>query len=319
MTDASTRAKPFDMSLVQRGARLRRSSFFEATQRYGPLGFTVYNHTLFPTNFDEFEAEYWHLLEHVTLWDVAVERNMEVTGPDGFQFAQLLTCRDLSKCEVGQGKYVIVTAPDGGILNDPVMLRIDENTFWFALADSDVLFYAFGLAAHAGMDVQLREVDAAPLQIQGPRSKDVVRDLFGEGILDLRYYFFRRLEVEGIPVIITRTGWTSEVGYELYLLEPTRGGDLWERIMEAGRQYEIRPTGPVDIRRIEGGIFNWGADMTYENNPFELGLNRLVDLDSQADFVAREALARIREGGVKQKIVGIEIDGDRLEMNATTW
>jgi len=319
MSHVSTMPKPFDMSLVQRGARLRRSPFYEATQRHGPKGFTVYNHTLFPINFDDFEAEYWHLLNHVTLWDVAVERNVEVTGPDGFRFAQLLTCRDLSACEVGQGKYVLITAPDGGILNDPVMLRLDENTFWFALADSDVLPYAQGLAAHAGMDVRLSEAEAYPLQIQGPKSKALVRDLFGEDILDLRYYRFRRLELDGIPLILTRTGWTSEVGYEIYLLDASRGTDLWERIMEAGVPYEIRPTGPVDIRRIEGGIFNWGADMTYENNPFELGLDRLVDLDSEADFIARDALARIREEGVRQKIVGIEIGGDRLEMNATTW
>src|SRR5438046_2308739 len=176
MDEVDVRSLPFDMNLVHRGARLRRSPFSEATQRYGPKGFTVYNHTLFPINFDDFEAEYWHLLEYVTLWDVAVERNVEVSGPDGFRFAQLLTCRDLSSCAVGQGKYVLITAPDGGILNDPVMLRLDENTFWFALADSDVLFYAFGLAARAGMDVELREVDAAPLQIQGPRSKDVMRE-----------------------------------------------------------------------------------------------------------------------------------------------
>src|SRR5215216_3417509 len=286
MNDVSTMAKPFDMSTVQRGARLRRSPFYEATQRYGPKGFTVYNHTLFPINFDDFEAEYWHLLNHVTLWDVAVERNVEVTGPDGFRFAQLLTCRDLGKCAVGQGKYVLITAPDGGILNDPVMLRLDENTFWFALADSDVLPYAKGLAAYAGMDVRLSEAEAYPLQIQGPKSKDVVRDLFGEEIL---------------------------------LLDASCGDDLWERIMEAGAPYEIRPTGPVDIRRVEGGIFNWGADMNYENNPFELGLDRLVDLDSEADFIARDALARIRDEGVTQKIVGVEIEGDRLEMNATTW
>src|ERR671926_481316 len=180
MNLASTMPKPFDMSLVQRGARLRRSSYFEATQRYGPKGFTVYNHTLFPTNYDDFEAEYWHLLNAVTLWDVAVERNVEVSGKDGFRFAQLLTCRDLSKCAVGQAKYVLITTPDGGILNDPVMLRLDENTFWFALADSDALAYAQGLAAYAGMDVQLSEADAHPLQIQGPQSRDVVRDLFGE-------------------------------------------------------------------------------------------------------------------------------------------
>src|ERR671918_497156 len=274
------------MSQVQRGARLRRSP-----------------------HYDDFEKEYWHLLEHVTLWDVAVERNVEVTGPDGFRFAQLLTCRDLSTCEVGQGKYVLITAPDGGILNDPVMLRIDENTFWFALADSDVLFYAFGLAAHAGLDVQVREIDAAPLQIQGPKSKDVVRDLFGEGILDLRYYFFRKTEADGIPVIVTRTGWTSEVGYELYLLDPSRGDDLWERIMEAGRPYEIRPTRPVDIRRIEGGLFNYRADMDWTNNPFELGLDRLVDLDSDAEFMGKDALRRIRDEGVTRKVVGVEIGG----------
>lgn len=309
----------FDMSQVQRGARLRRSPFFEATQRYGPKGFTVYNHTLFPTHYDDFEKEYWHLLEHVTLWDVAVERNVEVTGPDGFRFAQLLTCRDLSKCAVGQGKYVLITAPDGGILNDPVMLRIDENTFWFALADSDVLFYAFGLAASAGMDVQVREIDAAPLQIQGPRSKDVVGELFGQEVLDLKYYWFTRTEVDGIPCIVTRTGWTSEVGYEVYLLDPARGVDVWERIMEAGRAFDIRPTGPVDIRRIEGGIFNYRADMDWTNNPFELGLDRLVDLDMEAEFMGKEALRRIVKEGVSRKMVGVEIAGERLEMNTTRW
>ncbi len=313
--------QPFDMALVQRGARLRRSPFFEATQRYGPKGFTVYNHTLFPTNYDDFEAEYRHLLEHVTLWDVAVERNVEISGPDGFRFAQLLTCRDLSTCQVGQGKYVLITAPDGGILNDPVMLRLDENTFWFALADSDVLFYALGLAAHAGMDVRIGEVDAAPLQVQGPRSKDVMGDLFGPEVLDLRYYWFTRTEVDGIPCIVTRTGWTSEVGYEIYLLDPARGVDLWERIMEAGEPYRIRPTGPVDIRRIEGGIFNWGADMTYENNPVEMGLERLIawDLPDEAS-ISIASLRRIRAEGVSRRINGVELDGDPFPaLNNVKW
>jgi glycine cleavage system aminomethyltransferase T len=319
MTDVQTQDETFDMTLVQRGARLRRSPFFEATQRYGPRGFTVYNHTLFPTCFDDFEAEYRHLLEHVTLWDVAVERNVEVTGPDGFRFAQLLTPRDLSTCAVGQGKYVLITAPDGGILNDPVMLRLDENTFWFALADSDVLLFALGLVAHLDMDVTVREVDAAPLQVQGPKSKDLMSDLLGSEILDLRYYWFTRTEIDGIPVIVTRTGWTSEVGYELYLLDPSRGDDLWERIMEAGRPHRIRPTGPVDIRRIEGGIFNYRADMDWTNNPYELGLDRLVDLDMDADFMGKEALRRIRDEGVSRKIVGVEIAGERLEMNPTKW
>jgi len=309
---------PFDMSLVQRGARLRRSPFYEAEQRYGPKGYTVYNHMLFPICFDDLEAEYWHLLEHVTLWDVAVERCLEISGPDGPAFTQLLTPRNLSECAVGQAKYVLVCAPDGGVLNDPVLTRMDENRFWLALASSDVLLYAKGLAAHAGMDVELREVDAAPLQIQGPRSKDVVRELFGDEVLDLKYYFFAETEVEGIPVVVTRTGWTSEVGYEVYLCDPTRGTDLWELIMEAGRPYEIRPTGPSDIRRIEGGILNWGADMTYENDPLELGLERLVDLD--VPCVAQEALRRKAAAGPRRRLVGVELDGERFpSLNFTKW
>jgi glycine cleavage system aminomethyltransferase T len=308
----------FDMSLVQCGARLRRSPFYEAEQRYGPKGYTVYNHMLFPIRFDELEAEYRHLLEHVTLWDVAVERCLEISGPDGFRFTQLLTPRNLAECAVGQAKYVLVTAPDGGILNDPVLTRMDENRFWFALASSDVLLYAKGLAAYAGLDVVLREPDVSPLQIQGPKSKDVVRDLFGEEILELQYYFFTETELSGIPVVVTRTGWTSEVGYEIYLCDSARGGELWDLIMEAGRPYDIRPTGPSDIRRIEGGIFNWGADMTYENNPYELGLDRLVDLE--VDCLARDALRRIVDTGVSRKIVGVDLDGDRFPtLNFVKW
>jgi aminomethyltransferase len=319
MGDVATQTRPFDMSLVQRGARLRRSPFFEATQRYGPRGYTVYNHTLFPINFDDFESEYWHLLNHVTLWDVAVERNVEVSGPDGFAFAQLLTCRDLSTCAVGQAKYVLITAPNGGIVNDPVMLRLEENRFWFALADSDVLLYALGLAANAGLDVQVSYPESHPLQVQGPKSKALVADLFGQDVADIRWYWFTETTLDGIPVIVTRTGWSSEVGYEVYLLDGSRGDDLWERIMSAGEPYEIRPTGPIDIRRIEGGVFNWGADMDLSNNPFEMGLDRLVDLDMAADFMGKAALRHIKEQGVSRKIVGVEIEGDRLEMNPTKW
>lgn len=308
----------FDMSLVQCGSRIRRSPYYEAEQRYGPKGYTVYNHMLFPIRYDDFVAEYWHLLEHVTLWDVAVERCLEVSGPDGFAFTQLLTPRDLSTCAVGQAKYVLVCAPDGGILNDPVLTRMGENRFWLALASSDVLLYAKGLAANAGMDVELREVDVAPLQIQGPKSKDVVRDLLGPEVLDLKYYFFTETEIQGIPVVVTRTGWTSEVGYEIYLCDTARGTELWELIMEAGKPYGIRPTGPVDIRRVEGGIFNWGADMTYENNPFELGLDRLVDLD--VPCVARDALRRIAAEGVTRRLVGVELDGEPFPLfNFTKW
>ena len=309
----------FDPGLVQRGARLRRTPFFEATQRYGAKGYTVYNHMLFPINFDDLEAEYWKLLNDVTIWDVGVERQLEITGPDAFEFTNRLTPRDLGRCKVGQAKYVVTTAADGGIVNDPVLLRLGENHFWLALADSDVLLWAMGVAHSSGMRVQLAELDVAPIQIQGPKSKQVVTALFGEAVAELRYYYFKDTWLDGIPVIVTRTGWTGEVGYEIYLKDSSRGSELWERVMEAGRPFGIAPTGPSDIRRIEAGILNYGADMTLQNNPYEVGLDWMVDLDQEADFIGRAALERIHSEGVKRKLVGIEIGGDRIEFNMIKW
>ncbi len=309
----------FDMSLVQRGARLRRSPFFEATQRHGAKAYTVYNHMLFPVCFDDLEAEYHHLLEHVTLWDVSVERQVEITGPDAFAFTNLLTPRDLSKCAVGQGKYVVITAEDGGIINDPVLLRLAENHFWLALADSDVLLWARGVALNAGLNVNITEPDVSPLQIQGPKAKDVVKTLFGDAAMNLRYYWFMETKLDGIPVVVTRTGWTGEVGYEVYLRDGSRGDELWERIMDAGKPHRIRPTGPSDIRRVEAGILNWGADMTLENNVYEVGLDRLVNPGKQASWIGRDALERIRKEGVRRKLAGIEIAGARIEFNTSKW
>jgi aminomethyltransferase len=313
---------PFDMSQVQRGARNRRTPYYEATQKYDPKGFTVYNHMYFPIRFDTFEAEFDALLNGVTLWDVAVERCLEIGGPDGLTFAQLLTPRDLSKCAVGQAKYVLICDSDGGIVNDPVMTRMDENTFWFALASSDALLFARGLRnAYPGLDVTIREADVAPLQVQGPRSKDVMSKLVGPEILDLKYYFWTESKIAGAPVVITRTGWTSEVGYEVYLTDTSKGFEVYEAIMEAGAEFGIVPTGPSDIRRIEGAIFNWGADMTYENNPLELGLERLIDWDLEEDAViSLRALIEIQERGVGRRINGLEMDGDPFpELNNVKW
>jgi glycine cleavage system aminomethyltransferase T len=316
-------SQPFDMSLVQRGARNRRTPYYEATQKYGPTGFTVYNHMYFPIRFDSFEAEFDALLNGVTLWDVAVERCLEISGPDGFRFAQLLTPRDLSKCAVGQAKYVLICDGDGGIINDPVMTRMDDNTFWFALASSDALLFARGLKnAYPDLDVTIQEADVAPLQVQGPRSKDLMVKLLGEDILDLRYYFWTDAKIAGVPVVVTRTGWTSEVGYEVYTTDTVRGNDVYEALMDAGQEFGIKPTGPSDIRRIEGAIFNWGADMTYENNAFELGLDRLVDLDtvSPEACISIGSYRAIREAGVDKKINGVVLDGDPFPaLNAVKW
>ena len=313
---------PFDMSLVQRGARNRRTPYYEATQRSSPKGFTVYNHMYFPINFDTFEAEFEALLTGVTIWDVAVERCLEVSGADGFRFAQLLTPRNLSKCAVGQGKYVLICDSDGGVINDPVMTRMEENTFWFALASSDALLFARGLKnAYPKLDVRLRELDVAPLQVQGPKSKDLMKDLVGPRILEMKYYWWTRGEIRGVPVVITRTGWTSEVGYEIYLLDPNRGTEIWEALLEVGKPYGVKPTGPSDIRRIEGGILNWGADMTYENNALELGLERLVDFRLAEDScISIAALKRIQSEGVRRRLIGLEIDGEPFPaLNFVKW
>ncbi|HEV8600875.1 MAG TPA: glycine cleavage T C-terminal barrel domain-containing protein [Gemmatimonadales bacterium] len=310
---------PFDMSLVQRGARLRRTPFFEATQRYGARGYTVYNHMLFPICFADLEEEYWHLTNHVTLWDVSVERQVEITGPDAFEFTNRLTPRDLSQCAVGQGKYVVITADDGGVVNDPVLLRLGENHFWLALADSDVLLYARGVALNSGLKVKLTEPDVSPLQVQGPKAKEVVRTLFGDAVLALKYYWFLETKLDGIPVVVTRTGWSGEIGYEVYLRDGSRGDELWERIMEAGKPHNIHPTGPSDIRRVEAGILNWGADMTLEDNVYEAGLEWLIDEGKSGDYIGRDALRRIKQQGVSRKLVGIEIAGAPVEFNTGKW
>jgi glycine cleavage system aminomethyltransferase T len=309
----------FDMTLIQRGARLRRSPYFEATQRSGCRRYTVYNHMFLPTCYDDLEAEYWKLLRDVTVWDVSVERQVEITGPDAFAFTNMLTPRDLGECGVGQGKYVIITAEDGGIINDPVLLRLGENHFWLALADSDVLLWARGVALNSGLDVEIREPDVSPMQIQGPKSKQVVAALFGDEVLSLGYYHFLETELDGIPVVVTRTGWTGEIGYEIYLRDGSRGTELWNRVMEAGRAFDIAATGPSDIRRIEAGILNYGVDMTLDTNPYEVGLDWQVNLDQEGDFIGRRALERIAAAGPRRRLVGVEIDGEPVDLNMTRW
>jgi glycine cleavage system aminomethyltransferase T len=214
---------------------------------------------------------------------------------------------------------VAITAEDGGIINDPVLLRLAENHFWLALADTDVLLWARGVALNSGLKVNITEPDVSPLQIQGPKAKDVVQKLFGDAATKLRYYWFLETKLDGIPVVVTRTGWTGEVGYEVYLRDGSKGDELWERIMAAGKPHNIKPTGPSDIRRVEAGILNWGADMRLENNVYEVGLDYLVDEAKSADYIGRAALKNIKAAGVKQKLVGIEIEGERIEMNAVRW
>lgn len=302
------------------GPWYRKSPYFDATVRAGCSAFDIYNHMYLPSYYDDPLEEYWHLVNHVTLWDVGAERIVEVSGPEATAFANMLTCRDLTKCAIGQCKYAPLIAPDGGIINDPVLLRIGEDRFWLSLSDSDAGLWIRGVAWGTQMDVRVTEPEVYPVQVQGPRARDVLRDLFGETIPDLPYYRCMEGDLEGIPVVISRTGWTGEIGYEVYLREPTRGDELWDRIMEAGRPYEIRPIAPCEARRIEAGIFNYGSDMTLENNPFEVaGMERLVE-DQEADYIGKAALERIRAEGVHRKLVGAEMEGPPLEQELSeSW
>ncbi|MDA8265532.1 MAG: glycine cleavage system protein T [Actinomycetota bacterium] len=296
------------------GPWYRRSPFFAATLRHGCKAYDIYNHMYLPAFYDDPNTEYWALVNGVTLWDVGVERVVEISGPDGFELANMITCRDLTKCAVGQAKYALITAPDGGIVNDPVLLRRGENTFWLCLADGDAHLYALGVAEGRGLDATVSLPEVYALQVQGPSAKDVVGDLLAgsEELASLRYYWTLDAEIAGIPVVISRTGWTAEVGYEVYLTDAARGDDLWEAIMAAGRPYGIRPIAPCEARRIEAGIFNYNSDMTLANNPFEIsGLERLVE-EQEADYIGKAALEAIRTRGVTNKLVGIEVPGEPL-------
>jgi glycine cleavage system aminomethyltransferase T len=296
--------------------RIRKSPYFYASRQHGVARYSVYNHTYHPRHYGDPVAEYWHLLNHVTMWDVGVERQIEISGPDAFTFTNMMTPRDLTRCAVRQAKYVFITAPDGGIINDPVLLRLEENRFWLSLADSDVGLWAQGLAYHSGLDVTIKEVDVAPVQIQGPKSKELMVDLFSDEILEIPYYCMSEdLELEGMRVCVSRTGYTSELGYEIYLYDATKNGvKLWNTVLEAGKAHELRVTGPCHMRRIEGGILAFGCDIWYDTNPFEvdMGYPWMVDLEQEADFIGKRALARIKAEGVKRKLVGVEIEGPSL-------
>ena len=302
------------------GTQIRKSPYFDATVRWGAQGFSVYNHMYIPRDFGDPVRNFWHLVNTAILCDVAVERQVEITGPDAAKFTQLLTPRDLSKMAVGQCKYVLITNAEGGILNDPIALRLGENHFWLSLADSDILLWAQGLAVFSGMDVTIGEPDVSPLQLQGPNSGLIMQALFGDDILDLRYFWLRELELDGIPLVVSRTGWSSELGYELYLRDGSRGDELWEKIMEAGAPHGLQPGHTSTIRRIEAGMLSYHADMDAETNPYELGLGRMVSPDTTAEYVGKAALARIREEGISRKQVGLIIDGAPLTgPNTVFW
>jgi aminomethyltransferase len=294
------------------GPWYRRSPYFDATRRAGCTAYDIYNHMYLPGYYDDPDVEYALLNEGVTMWDVGVERTVEVSGPDADKLIDMITCRDLTKCKIKQGKYMIVTAPHGGIVNDPVLLHVDENKWWMQLADSDAGLYALGVAASSGLNAKVTLPDVHPMQVQGPLSAKTLEKLVGSAIYDIKYYWCENFSIDGIPVLISRTGWTAIPGFEVNLLDYSKGDALWDAVAGAGEEFGIKPIAPCEARRIEGGIFNYGSDMTLDDTPLHvMGLERLVE-DQPQDYIGKGALEALKAKGVDRKLVGLDLPGEQL-------
>lgn len=303
------------------GPRVRKSPYYDATIRHGAQSFTIYNHTFMPMNYkSDPEVEYSSLLNGVQIWDVGCERQVQITGPDAMKLAQLLTPRNLSECAIGQCKYTLIIDHAGGVINDPVFLRLGDQHVWFSLADSDVLLWAKAVAVGNQLHVTVDEPDVSPLQVQGPKSRDLLRDVFGDWIDDLRFYWLRETELDGMPLVVARTGYSKELCYEIYLRDGQHGDKLWNRLFDAGQLYNVSPGAPSQILRVEGGILSYNTDMNFSNNPYEINLGWTVDLGQSADFIGKEALARIRDDGITQRLLGAVLESEKMtQFNEEHW
>ena len=299
--------------LIGIGTRIRKSPYFDSTLKYGVTGFTVYNKMYLPTGFSNPEKEYLSLINDVTFGDFAAERQVEVSGPDAFNFIRYINPRNLSKCNIGDCKYIILTGPDGGIINDACLIKLEEEKFWISPGDGDVLLWLQGLAMNSGMNVIIHEPDVSPLQISGPKAGRLIQKLFDGQHDDLGYYKAQQTSLENIPMVIARTGWSGELSYELYLQDRKLGNQLFELVYEAAKEFNGAAIAPNNIRTIEGGLLSYGSDFSREHNPFTIGLDRLVDVDQDIDFIGKEALKKIKKNGPSSRLIGVEMDGNPID------
>ena len=299
--------------LIGIGTRIRKSPYFDSNIKYGVTGFTVYNKMYLPTGFAGPEKEYESLISDVTFGDFAAERQIEINGPDAYKFVRYIQPRNLEKCEIGFCKYILLTDQNGGIINDACLLRLEENKFWISPGDGDVILWLQGLAINSNMDVSIHEPDASPLQISGPKSGKLIQKLFNGEHDDLGYYKARQTSLDDIPMVIARTGWSGELSYELYLQNRKLGNKLFDMVHDAAVEFNGRVIAPNTIRTIEGGILSYGSDFGREHNPFTIGLGRLVDVDQETDFIGKEALKKIKENGLTEKLVGLELEGEAIK------
>ena len=300
-------------------ARLRPSPYYEATLADGVAAFTVYNHMLMPTSFGKPEEEYWRIINGVSMWDVAVERQVQLRGPDAGQLAQILCPRDLSRCAVGQGKYVPLVNHQGVLINDPILLKLADDLYWLSIADSNIWFWARAIAAERGLRVEVSEPDVSPLAIQGPKAEDVVAHLCGDWVRGLKYFWFREFSLDGIPMVVARSGWSKQGGFELYLQDGSQGTRLYNLVKEAGRRWDIGPGNPSFNERVESGLLSYGGDTDGETNPFEVRMGKYIDLGVPDDVIGIQALRRIHAEGPRRHQLGVVLDGDEPTQLGFHW
>lgn len=308
------------MFSIAQSSRIRNSPFHDAIVEEGVVSFIPYNQMLLPIGFGDPDGEYDRLINGVSQWDVAAERQIQLKGPDAAALAQALCPRDLTKCKMGQGKYVAVCDHAGTILNDPILLKRDEETYWLSIADSNIEFWASAIAAERRMNVDVSEPDVSPMAVQGPKADDVVAAVFGDWVRDLKYFWFHETMVDGIPVAVARSGWSKQGGFEIYLMDGTKGTALWNIVREAGQPFGIGPGNPNLCERIESGLLSWGGDTDKQTNPFEVRMEKYVDLDVPDDVVGIQALRQIKQEGPKRHQLGVILDGEYpLGQNFLKW
>jgi dimethylsulfoniopropionate demethylase len=299
--------------------RTRSTPWTSRVEAAGVAAYSVYNHVLLPASFRGVEADYEHLRRAVQVWDVGCERQTELVGPDAGRLAQMLSMRDLSKFDVGRCGYAPVCDHDGKLLNDPVILRVGEDRWWFSAADSDIALWAGGLAYGLELDVAVCEAEVSPLAVQGPLAEQLTARVLGDVVRDIKFFRSAWVPFRGHPLVVSRTGWSAQGGFEIYVDDAEVGQALYDELFERGSDLDVGPGCPNLIERIEAGLLSYGNDMTREHSPLEAGLDRYCSLDAPIDAIGIEALRAERAAGIRRRICGVEVSGPRLVSPRQPW